>query len=75
MYKTIENVSKFRKPKMNKQAIKELLNPAILRDILREMREAEECANEVIEMAVDNAFEAMKEKNGPKFSYGSTDIR
>ena len=60
---------------MNKQAIKELLNPAVLRDILREMREADECANEVIEMAIDNAFEVMKNKDGPKFSYGSTDIR
>ena len=60
---------------MNKQAIKELLNPAVLRDILREMREADECANEVIEMVVDNAFESMKNKDGPKFSYGATDIR
>ena len=60
---------------MNNQAIKELLSPAVLRDILREMKEAEEAAKEVIEMAVDKAFEMMKEKDEPEYSFGSTDVR
>ena len=60
---------------MNNQAIKELLSPAVLRDILREMKEAEEAAKEVIEMAVDKAFEVMKEKDKPEYSFGSTDVR
>ncbi len=58
---------------MNYETLKELLNPATLRDILKDIRVAEECANEVVEKAMDDALKIIRDKENPK--YGSSDIR
>ena len=61
---------------MNTQELKDMLSskPSILRDLLMEIRTAEECAKDIMEKIVDDAFEAIvKKEEKPK--YGSTDIR